>query len=98
MNTTIISIGKIKKQYTIDWENDLIKRLSPYTKIYFLNIKGTPITKNKDIKVIKEDDANLIISKIPENAFVISLDQNGTNFNSLTFAKKIKQYKTVQAI
>lgn len=93
MKITILSVGKIKKRYTLEWEAELTKRLSPYSKVRFIEIKEEPITANKSLEVVKEREAGNIIKKIPERSFVIALDPKGREFQSEEFARKIRKIR-----
>ncbi len=90
MTITILSVGKIKERYTLDWEAELTKRISPYSKIEFIEIKEEPITTNKSLDIVKEKESENIIAKIPERSFVIALDPKGKSLSSKDFAEKIQ--------
>lgn len=91
MKITIISVGKIKKNYTLEWENELTKRVSPYTTIEFIEVKEEPITANKSIDIVKEREGDNILKFIPERSYVIALTPKGKEFSSEEFAKKVQQ-------
>lgn len=91
MLLTIISIGKIKEQYTIDWERELIKRLSPYERINFIEIKEEPITQNKNPEIVKQKECERILAKMPPKAFVTALEIGGESFTSEEFAQEIQK-------
>lgn len=94
MKITILSVGKIKEQYTLDWEKELVKRISPYSKIEFIEVKEEPITANKSLEVVKQKEAENIIAKIPSNSFVIALDLKGREFTSEEFAEKLQNLQS----
>lgn len=91
MKITIFSVGKIKKNYTLEWERELAKRISPYAKIEFVEIKKEPITRNKSIELVKKREGRNVLKVIPERSFIIAADIKGKELSSESFAKKIQK-------
>lgn len=90
MKITIISVGKIKRNYTLEWERELAKRLSPYAEIAFIEVKEESITPNKSLEIVKQKEAENILNVIPENSYVIALDPKGKEFTTEEFATKLQ--------
>jgi len=86
MKINIISVGKIKEDYTLDWEDELAKRLSPYAKASFNQIKDVN-SKNRTPEQIMQDEAEAIIPKL--SGYVVVLDVKGRAFTSEDFAAKL---------
>jgi 23S rRNA (pseudouridine1915-N3)-methyltransferase len=85
----IISIGsKPSKEI-----NHLIKsyshKVSAYSKIEWINLQLK--TKDKNIKIKKELESQNILSKIDNNAFVISLDEKGQTFSSVEMSQQLEK-------
>ncbi len=78
----IICLGKIKEKYLEDLINDYLKRIQKYHKINLIELKDV---NNLEI------EANNILKYIDSKDYIISLDINGQNMNSLEFASLINQ-------
>jgi len=78
----IICIGKLKEVYLKDAMMEYGKRLSKYTK---LEIVELPDYNYDETKTILEEGKK-ILSKIKENDYVITLDINGKELNSIELA------------
>jgi len=90
MKITTISVGKIKKNYTLEWESELVKRISPYSRIEFIEVKEEPITPNKSLEIVKEKEAENILNVIPKDSFLIALDPRSKEFTTEEFAQKFQ--------
>ena len=87
----IICVGKIKEAYLKDAINEYLKRLSRFNKFEIIELKDCPIKENsselEDLKV-KDEEGRLILSKIT-NEYVIALDPNGNEIDSIQFSNKL---------
>ena len=75
----IICTGKVKEKYFKDAIKEYQKRLSKYTKIEIVELPDYNYDKEK---TIYEEGKN-ILSKIKENDFVITLEIEGNEIDSL---------------
>ena len=75
----IICIGKLKEQYLIDGINDYMKRISKYHKINIIELPDSNIEK----------EGELILKNITPKDYIITLDIEGNNINSLDLSSKI---------
>ncbi len=92
MNITILCVGKIKERYFTDAINEYTKRLSRFVKLNIIEVADEKIPDNaslKEMEAIKEKEAAKLISKIPDNAFVISMCIEGKELSSEEMSKKI---------
>lgn len=81
----IICVGKLKESYFKDALKEYEKRLSKYTKLEILELPDY----NYDVeKTILEEGKN-ILSKIKDNDFVITLDINGKELDSVELSSFI---------
>lgn len=78
----IICLGKIKEDYLIKMIEDYKKRISRYHKIEIIELKD-----ENDLLVEK----NNIEKYISNQDYVIALDIDGANLDSISFAKKIDE-------
>ncbi len=76
----IICLGKIKEEYLNKMIEDYTKRISKYHKIEIIELKDT-----NDLSSEKDD----INKHINNQDYVIALDIDGENIDSVSFAKKI---------
>ena len=96
---TIISVGKIKDKYLQLGIDEFKKRLSRFCQLNLLELKDEPISErasDKDLELIREKEGNLILSKIPEGAYLIVMDIDGKQLTSPDLAKKIESITTYE--
>lgn len=92
MNINIISVGKIKEKYFTASIEEYSKRLSRFVKLNIIEVADEKIPDNaseKEIEIIKEKEGSKILSKLPQNSFVITLCIEGKEFASEELAKKL---------
>ena len=88
---TIIAVGKIKEQFLVDGINEYLKRLEAYENIKLIEVKEV---NNKEINEnIKREGTN-ILEKISSSEFVITLEIEGKQLDSVSFADKISKLQT----
>ncbi|MBU5438042.1 23S rRNA (pseudouridine(1915)-N(3))-methyltransferase RlmH [Tissierella sp. MSJ-40] len=93
MNIRIVSVGKIKEKYIQDGIKEFSKRLSRYCNLEIIEVEDEKAPENlseKEIEIIKSKEGERILSKIPQNSFVISLAIEGKSLSSEGLAEKIK--------
>lgn len=93
MNIKIIAVGKIKEKYIKEGINEFSKRLSRYSKFQIIEVNDEKAPENlskKEIENIKQKEGKKIISKIPQNSFIISLEIKGKMIASEDLSKKIE--------
>ena len=76
----IICLGKIKEDYLNKMIEDYQKRISKYHKIEIIELKDT-----NDL----EEEATMIEKHISNQDYVIALDIDGENIDSIVLSKKI---------
>lgn len=77
----LIVVGSLKEDYLKRMVEDYSKRISKYHKLTILEVK--------DSNILKESDQ--IKTKIDKNDYIISLDINGKEYNSIQFSNHIEQ-------
>lgn len=75
----LIVVGKIKEKYFKDAINEYLKRLSKYTKIDIIELEDSDINKEKE----------LILKNIKEKDYIITMEVEGKQYNSIDFSKRI---------
>jgi len=88
---TIITLGKIKDSWWKEAENEYRKRLSSLSKIQYIELREEPFHDNDPHEIIKKKEAEKLLKKIPENAFLIALHEQGKEMNSKTFANFLEK-------
>jgi len=96
MKVTILSVGKIKEAFFRDAIEEYIKRSSRFSKIEIIEVKDQKIPDNpsqKECEAILKKEGSEILSKIPNNAYVISMCIEGKELSSIDLSKKIDEIK-----
>ncbi len=99
INFSIVCVGKLKEKYLVEGVNEYLKRISKYAKIEIIEIQDEKNPSNdseSEIKRILDLEAIQIISKIPKEAYIITLEIEGEMISSEDFAilfDKITQYE-----
>lgn len=83
----IICIGKLKEKYWTDAVNEYLKRLSKYTKIEVIELNDSKID---DPVIALKQEKELILSKISDKDYIITLEIDGKSLTSIELAKKIE--------
>ena len=82
----IIAVGKIKEEYLKEAIKEYTKRLSKYTKINIIEVDDEDFDINKTLLKEKEN----IIKYINEKDYIITLEIEGNQIDSIEFSKKIE--------
>ena len=81
----IICVGKVKENFYRDAIKEYLKRLTKYTKIEIVEVDDDATDKSL---VIERDR---IMKNIKQNEFNITLDIEGTIYDSLSLSQKLNQ-------
>lgn len=93
MNINIIAVGKIKEKYIKEGIKEFSKRLSRYCNLKIIEVDDEKAPENlseKEMEVIKRKEGLKILSKIPQNSFIISLEIQGRQISSEELSKKME--------
>jgi len=88
----IIALGKLKELFWQQAEAEYLKRLQPWTKIAIHEIREESFSEKDNPNTTKQKEAVKILDtlhKIKER-YVITLDEHGKQFSSITLAKQIE--------
>jgi len=98
MNIKIICIGKLKEKYWNDAVKEYSKRLGGYCKFNVVELKESKLPSNPsradEINVINKE-GNDVINNIKDNDYVITLEIEGKQLDSLEFSKTINKLALV---
>ena len=92
MKIKIIAVGKIKENYLKEGISEYLTRLSPYAKTEIIEVIDSKVKDNpndSDILKVINEEGERILSKIKNNDYVINLDLNKKEFDSIEFSKFI---------
>ncbi len=98
MKISIVCVGKIKESFYRQAIEEYAKRLSKYCKLEIIEVgdEKTPDKASEALESqIKEKEADRILEKIKEDAYVFTLEIKGKSYTSEAFAEMI-QKTTVQ--
>ena len=94
MKIRIISIGHIKESYLKEGIQEYLTRLKPYTQIESIEVDDEPVNNNpkeKEIEIVKNKEGYKVMKLLKETDYVISLDLDKKQFNSLEFAEYLNK-------
>lgn len=83
----VICVGKLKEKYWIEAVNEYLKRLSKYTKIELIELNDSKID---DPLISLKQEKELILNKISDKDYIITLEIEGKSLTSTELAKKIE--------
>jgi 23S rRNA (pseudouridine1915-N3)-methyltransferase len=87
MKIKLLVIGKTKKAFLVEGENEYLKRLAKYISFEKTEIPDLKNAKNLSEAQVKTEEGKLILSKLDKSGLVILLDERGKTYSSLSFAK-----------
>ncbi len=90
MNITIIAVGKIKETYFKDSISEYLKRLNSYCNLKIIEIPNEPILDEKNYEKYKDIEAKKILQYLNLSSYIIALEIQGKQLDSVSFADKIK--------
>lgn len=94
MKITIAAVGKLKEKYLKQGIQEYTKRLGAYANIEIIEVADEKAPENMskaEQEAVKRKEGERILSKIPQAAYVISLEIKGDMVTSEKFAEKIEQ-------
>lgn len=84
----IICVGKIKEKFFKEAIEEYKKRLSKYTKLQIIEVEDVNLPNES---LIKQKESELIEKNINEKDYVITLEIEGNELNSIELSKKIQE-------
>lgn len=92
MNIQIIALGRLKEKYLTDAVKEYEKRISGFSRFGITELEPVKLPENPsdaEISAALDTEAEKIIQKIPQNAFIAAMCIEGKQFSSEGFAKKL---------
>ncbi len=93
MEINIIAVGKIKENYIQNGINNYIDRLKRFCEVNIYEVNAEKIGNNlssAQTEKLKKKEGERVLSRIPDNNYVISLSVKGKPMTSEGLAKSIK--------
>lgn len=93
---TLITVGKLKEKFYISAAEEYIKRLKAYCQFQIVELPESRMPENPsnaEITNALDREAELIISRIPKNAWFCIFTPEGKLLSSEEFAKKMHEIK-----
>ncbi len=93
---TLITVGKLKEPFYISAASEYEKRLKGYCKFHLIELPETRLTESPsqgEILAGLDKEADLILSKIPKNAWFCVLTPEGKTLSSEELAAKMASVK-----
>lgn len=94
MEIKMICIGKIKEKYIEEGIKEYIKRLQPFCSLTILELKEM---NTNDIQKNIEEEGKNILNVLKDEDEIITLEIEGKQFDSITFANKIQSHFTYRS-
>jgi len=91
VNIRIVALGKIKEQFLKDGIDEFLKRLRPYCSVEIVEIAPIEMADENLIEKTLEQEADIILSKIKPDSYVITLEILGKMLSSEEFSLKINE-------
>ncbi len=92
MNVQLIVLGKLKEKYMKDFSLEYEKRLSAYCKLTVTELEPVKLSDNpsqSEIDNALNKETQMIMAKIPKNAFVFSMCIEGKQMSSEELSQKM---------
>jgi 23S rRNA (pseudouridine1915-N3)-methyltransferase len=97
MKITLLQLGKTHFKFVDAGFDEFTKRLKHYCKFESALFELPTKLKTTDIVQIKKNEGELLLKKIQPTDFVILLDENGKEYNSVAFAEYLQKLQLHQA-
>lgn len=97
MKITIACVGKVKEKFFREGIAEYTKRLSGYCHVEFVEVADEKTPEGASAHeedLIREKEGKRLLSKIPENDYVIALAIDGKSFSSEEFASHMAHLMT----
>lgn len=91
MKIKLITIGKTDEQYLLEGIDKYISRLKHYVSFELTVISDLKMGKKANLELQKEKEGEEILQRIAKNEYVVLLDENGENYNSIAFSNYLQK-------
>lgn len=92
MKIKLICVGKLKEKYLDDGIKEYLKRISAYSDIEVIEVADERIPENPSLAeetIVKSKEGRRILDKVKQDDYMILLDVQGKELDSIQFAERI---------
>ncbi len=93
MKIKIICVGKLKEKYLEEGVKEYLKRLSAYCDVEVIEVGDERIPENPSLAeemIVKSKEGRRILDKVKQDDYMILLDVQGKEVDSIQFAESIE--------
>lgn len=93
MKIKLICVGKLKEKYLDDGIKEYLKRISAYSDIEVIEVADERIPENPSLAeeiIVKSKEGRRILDKVKQDDYMILLDVQGKELDSIQFAERIE--------
>ena len=93
MKIKIICVGKLKEKYLEEGVKEYLKRLSAYCDVEVIEVGDERIPENTSLAeemIVKSKEGRRILDKVKQDDYMILLDVQGKEVDSIQFAESIE--------
>ena len=90
---SIVAVGKIKEKSLQNLIDEYSKRISGYTKISIVEVADEPNDRSDVLQI----EGQRILKQIKDDAYVVLLDLQGKEVDSVSFSKLIQDINTYRS-
>jgi 23S rRNA (pseudouridine1915-N3)-methyltransferase len=90
---SIVAVGKIKEKSLQNLIDEYLKRISGYTKINVVEVADEPNDRSDVLQI----EGQRILKQIRDDAYVILLDLQGREVDSVSFSRLIQDINTYRS-
>lgn len=93
MKIKIICVGKLKEKYLEEGVKEYLKRLSAYCDVEVIEVGDERISENPSLAeemIVKSKEGRRILDKVKQDDYMILLDVQGKEVDSIQFAESIE--------
>jgi 23S rRNA (pseudouridine1915-N3)-methyltransferase len=91
MKIRLITVGKTDEPYLKEGIAKYISRLKHYINFEMIELPDVKVGKKLNVKLQKESEGKEILKLVTKSDFLVLLDENGKEFNSIDFSKFIQK-------
>lgn len=94
MKVRVICVGKLKEKYLVEGIKEYSKRIQGYTQLEIIEVPDEKIPDKASLaqeEIVKEKEGKKILDKIKQDDYVILLNVNSKELDSIAFSKHIEK-------
>lgn len=91
MKIKLIVVGNTDESYLQKGQEKYLNKLKHYISFEMIVLKDVKVGKKNDVKIQKQEEGKMILSKISASDIVILLDENGDEYNSVKFSSFLQK-------